>query len=177
MEEATTQAAGPLKRINLETGSFTANGTKYQIESQLSIERYCEMQVLEKELGFGVTFRGMFDKLKAIYTDLNKANFVGASVTVDGMLRGIAKIEEREPIVLKICALFINAEGENRGAWTTDLFVKKINDWKAEGLDMQDFFIVALNSVNGFIGIYNQITEAISGTTGLQEILEVSPKD
>lgn len=165
-----------LKRINLETGSFEANGTRYQIESSLSIERYCEMQILEKELGFGVTFRSIFDKLKSIYLDLNKANFVSASVTVDAMLRGIAKIEEREPVVLKICCLFINAEGENRAIWNNDLVVKKINDWKAEGLDMQDFFIVALNSVNGFIGIYNQITEAISGKTGIQEILTTDPE-
>ena len=171
MIEPTLQPS-PLKRINFETGAFEANGTKYQIESSLSIERYCEMQVLEKELGFGVTFRSIFDKLKSIYTDLNKANFVAAAVTVDGMLRGIAKIEEREPVVLKICCLFINAEGENRATWSNDLIVKKINDWKAEGMDMQDFFTVALNSVDGFIGIYNKITQAISGTDGLEEVLK-----
>lgn len=151
------------KRINFETGAFEANGVKYQIESGLSIERYCEMQILEKEMGFGVTFRSIFDKLKSVYLEMNKTNFVGAAVTLDNLLKGIAKIEEREPVVMKICCLFINYEGENRASWNNDLVVKKMNDWKLEGLDVQDFFTVALNSVSGFMEIYKKITEAISG--------------
>jgi hypothetical protein len=38
----------------------------------------------------------------------------------------------------------------------------KIEDWKAEGIDIQDFFTLALNSVNGFIDIYGQMSKRIS---------------
>lgn len=175
MNEQQLPAPGPLKRINLETGVFQANGTTYRIESQLSIERYCELQILEKEMAFGTTFRGFFDILRGVYMDLNKADFVSASVKVHNVLQGVAKIEEREPVVLKMCSLFINADGENRAEWSNDLVVKKIQDWKAEGLDMQDFFVVALNSVNGFLRIFSQITEAISKGNFLEAIQEPNP--
>ena len=38
----------------------------------------------------------------------------------------------------------------------------KIEDWKIEGIAIQDFFQFALNSVNGFIGIYKKMSEATS---------------
>lgn len=158
-------------KINFETGAFTANGTKYQIEQALSIERYCELQILEKEMAFGGSFRSVFDRLKEVHTAMNKTNFVGAAVIVDSMLRGISKLEEREPAVVKICALFINYEGEDRTKWSNDISLKKINDWKAEGMDMKDFFTVAANSVHGFLEAYNKVTQAISGLS-LEEVFQ-----
>lgn len=169
-QEHVLGTGGPLKRIDLTKGSFTANGVNYQIENTLSIERYTEMQVLEKELAFGGSFRKLFDELRTLYNMLNKQDFVGCAVKVDTLLRSVAKVEEREPVALKICCLFINFEGEDRGKWNQDLVVKKLNDWKTEGLDAQDFFTVALNSVNGLVKIYNQISQAIFAGMGLQDL-------
>jgi hypothetical protein len=58
--------------------------------------------------------------------------------------------------------LFINTEDEDATIWNQDLMNAKIEDWKIEGIAIQDFFQFALNSVNGFIGIYKKMSEATS---------------
>lgn len=155
--------ASPLKKIDLQNGVFPANGKTYYIESSLTIERYVEFQILEKELGFGVTFKGMFDGLNELWTYINKMQFADAAVKLNNMLRGMAKLEEKEPAVLKICALYINEANEDRSVITQDMITHKIQDWKAEGYDMADFFQVAFTLVPGFIDAYQRVTRIISG--------------
>jgi hypothetical protein len=160
------KANDPLKRIDLNTGIFEANGTRYTIEGALTIERYAELQILEKELGYGLTFKAMFDKLQQAFNLLNKQKPADAAVLLNDMIRGIAMVQQREPLVLKICALFMNTADEDRSSFSADMYNRKIADWKAEKLDMRDFFTVASNSVNGFIEIYRTVTRIISGQPG-----------
>lgn len=158
-----------LKRLDLEKGIFEANGKTYHIEGGLSIERYCEFQLLEKEMGYGTTFKAMFENHKKLYGMLNKQRFADCAIEVYNMMKGIAKLEEREPTILKICALFINTPEEDRESISQDLITQKIQDWKAEGLDMRDFFHVASASVNGFLEIYRTVTRIISGEETISE--------
>ena len=160
------KANDPLKRIDLNTGIFEANGTRYTIEGALTIERYAELQILEKELGYGLTFKAMFDKLQQAFNLLNKQKPADAAVLLNDMIRGVAMVQQREPLVLKICALFMNTADEDRSSFSADMYNRKIADWKAEKLDMRDFFTVASNSVNGFIEIYRTVTRIISGQPG-----------
>ena len=164
--EAKEEVRQPLKRINLETGVFEANGTRYFIEGGLTIERYAEAQILEKEMGYGITFKAFFEKMQSAYNLLNKQKPADAAVLLNDLIRGMGKLNEREPLVLKICALYINAEDEDRSAFTQDMITKKINDWKAEKMDMRDFFHVASSSINGYIEIYQTVTRIISGQPG-----------
>lgn len=151
-----------LKRIDLTKPSFIANGVKYNIESALSIERFCEYQLLEKEAGFSVSFKSLFDNLLELHNLMNSVKFVEAAVLLDNMMRGVAKLEEREPVLLRLCALFINTDDEDRATIDNDLVVKKIEDWKQE-YDVRDFFTLALNTVDGFLEIYEKVTRTISG--------------
>lgn len=154
-----------LKRLDLSKQSFEANGTTYYIESGLSIERFCEYQILEKEAGFGLSFKKIFDNLKDLHKLMNEVKFVEAAVKLDNLMRGVAKLEEREPTLLKMCALFINTEDEDRTTINNDMIVKKIEDWKQE-YDVRDFFRLALNTVDGFLEIYANATRIISGEKG-----------
>lgn len=151
-----------LKRLDMSKPSFVANGITYHIESALSIERFCEYQILEKEAGFGVTFKNLFNNLKELHALMNNVKFVEAAVKLDNMMRGVAKLEEREPTLLKICALFINTADEDRSTINSDMIGKKIEDWKQE-YDVRDFFQLALNTVDGFLEIYANATQIISG--------------
>jgi hypothetical protein len=163
-----------LKKINFDDPQFIANGTHYQVQGFLSIERYCEFQILEKELGYGLTFNEMYKHLDTAEKLLNKTNFVGAAVHINNIKQGILKVQEREPVILKICALFINADDEDIKTINGDMVDKKIKDWKTEGMDMNSFFLVAVNSVNGFLGAYQNITRSI---TGILEGSSKVPKD
>ncbi len=153
-----------LKRLDLTKPRFEANGVWYNIEGGLSIERFCEYQILEKEAGFGVSFKSLFQNLKKLHGLMNDVKFVEASVLLDNMMRGVAKLEEKQPTLLKMCALFINADDEDRSVITEDMIAKKINDWKAE-YDVRDFFQVALNTMDGFLEIYDSVTRIISEST------------
>lgn len=153
-----------LKRLDLSKQSFVANGTTYYIESGLSIERYCEYQILEKEAAFSMSFKKIFENLKEVHRLMNEVKFVEAAVKLDNLMRGVAKLEEREPTLLKMCALFINTEDEDRTTINNDMIVKKIEDWKKE-YDIRDFFQLALNTVDGFLEIYANATRIISGNS------------
>lgn len=153
-----------LKRLDLSKQSFVANGTTYYIESGLSIERFCEYQILEKEAAFSMSFKKIFENLKEVHRLMNEVKFVEAAVKLDNLMRGVAKLEEREPTLLKMCALFINTEDEDRTTINNDMIVKKIEDWKKE-YDIRDFFQLALNTVDGFLEIYANATRIISGNS------------
>lgn len=152
-----------LKRLDLNQPSFEANGVTYYIESALSIERFCEYQILEKEAGFGLSFKKIFENLKELHALMNGVKFVEAAVKLDNLMRGVAKLEEREPTLLKICALFINEKEEDRTIINNDMIVGKIANWKKE-YDIRDFFTLALNTVDGFLEIYANATHIISGS-------------
>lgn len=153
-----------LKRLDLTTPRFKANGVYYNIEGGLSIERFCMYQILEKEAAFGTSFKDLFQNLKKVHELLNGVKFVEASVLLHNMMNGVAKLEEKQPTLLKMCALFINTDDEDRSTINEDMIAKKINDWKAE-YDVRDFFQVALNTMDGFIEIYEAVTRTISEAT------------
>lgn len=150
------------KRIDLTKPSFIANGTEYFVQSILSISRFCEFQILEKELSFSMSFQNVFNEINEATELMNEVRFVEVAVKLDNLRRGIAKLEEKEPTALKICTLFINTKDEDLATWNNDLMTKKIEDWKAEGIAIQDFFQFALNTVNGFIDTYKKMSEMTS---------------
>lgn len=164
----TQPSPGGLKRINFENPTFIANGKTYTIEASVSIERYAELQLLEKEMAYGFTVKGIFDKLQQIWNNQNKMKFAENAVIVNDLMRGAAKVQERLPIIIKICALFINTPDEDRTIITQDMIDAKANDWKKEGIDMRDFFQVASSSVNGFSEIYRNVSRIISDLEGEQ---------
>lgn len=151
------------KRIDLNKGSFTANGKQYFVQSTLTIARFCEFQILEKELAFSMTFQSVFNEINEATELMNECRFVDTAVKLDNLRRGIAKLEEKEPTALKICTLFINTADEDPSQWDNDIMTRKIQDWKEEGIAVQDFFQFALNSVGGFISIYKKMSEVTSG--------------
>ena len=150
-----------LKQLDPNARSFIANQKEYFIETQLSIERFHEFQIYEKEAGFSLSFKSMVDTLMEIYEDLNTMRAADASVKVHNLLAGITKIQEKEHVLLKICALFMNTEDEDRGIINEDMIRTKIEDWA--GYDVGGFFTIALNSVNGFFKIYSDMLQIISG--------------
>jgi hypothetical protein len=151
-----------LKKLPIEEGRFTANGRTYVIETGFSIERYAMYQRFQIEAGFGVTFEEMLKNWEKVTNYANQLRFADIAVLAHNMQRGVIKVSEREPVLLKMCALFINEELEDRRTITDDVISRKINDWKEEGYDITSFFTLALNTINGFIENWKKLTQAIS---------------
>jgi hypothetical protein len=154
--------ANELKRLDLSKPSFQAGGKTYHIESTMSIERYSLFQQFELELGYNLSFKQMFDSLTDIYELLNKQKFADAAVLTYNTMKGFTKLEEKEPYVLRYCALFMNTDDEDRRMISEDQITQKIQDWQEEGYAIQDFLAFALNSIPSFIESYRSATQSIS---------------
>lgn len=141
------------KRIDFNSGRFTANGHEYIITPFLTIGRDVRFTNLVPRMVFGADFKSMFDTLSKIQT---------YCTTGDSSLAAISKIhplalnqmeaiknfkENGYPAYLELCALFINREGEDVRQITDDQVKQKIQDWEAEGIATDDFFLLAINSV------------------------------
>jgi hypothetical protein len=166
---------GKLKNINFSSGQFTANGKTYYLETKLTITRYCEFQILQRELGMGMTLQEIYDGFADMRKLLNQNRFVDSAVFVDKVLTHCMKLKEKEPTILKICTLFCNTEDEDRTAWGNDMVVKKLEDWKKEGIEVADFFVVAVTLVPGYTELYNRFTQSISEALGIaKEIVDAA---
>lgn len=157
-----TQKGTPLKRIDFSKGEFQANGKRYIIEDSFSIQRWIMKEELEMELGYNVDFRGMFASWEEVYSLANQQRFADIAVLAYTKVKGMEKLSERVPAILKYCALFVNWEGEDRNSINEDMMNQKVNDWQAEGLAIGDFFTLAANTIPDFIESYKKATAKYS---------------
>jgi len=150
------------KVIDLQAGKFEANGQTYLIESGLSIDRYRKFEEIQLEVGYGRQFKDVFNVLRDAMEDLNKTKLVDAAVKLYNLNFGIQDTNQKNPFVLRFCALFMNREAEDRGTITDDLIKQKIEDWRLEGLDIKPFFQFATASIPGFLEEYKNLTQTMS---------------
>lgn len=153
------------------TKEFIANGTKYYIaKNTLTINRFVYYQILEKEAGFGISFEDLYkaideniEYIKNISSqDIKVNHLLDILVKLTNIKNGIQILDKKEPPILKLCTLFINTKDEDTSIWSDELCTKKINDWKIEGIDINFFFGLALNSINGFLTIYKSMHQKLS---------------
>jgi hypothetical protein len=150
-----------LKHIDFKEKEFEANGRKYYVQLDgISIGRFMHYETLVNKVTFGTDFMGMFETLKRIYVS-----------ATDGMnvlkaLKDIGDLSYNQMAVIKdhneskfnqtilLCTLFLNRSDEDLTTWDERLASDKIEDWKAEGIDMNDFFLLALRQIEGFREAY-----------------------
>lgn len=139
-----------LKVLDITKPTFPANGKIYKIRKSMSFERHRMYEKLQLEVGYGATFIQLYEHVKEIFELCNKMEFAQIAVKSHNILTGIKNVESRQVPVLKLCALFINAEGEDEQVITEEMIDEKIADWEAEGYDILPFFQLAINSIPGF---------------------------
>ncbi len=134
--------------------TFKANGNDYVIMDYITLGREPMFKNIVAKMAFGVDFKSLFAVLREIHiaattgespiAQLNKVSVKSAN-----LMEAIKNIQtdEREPYI-ELCALFINRVGENHSFITQQQINEKINDWKVEGFDPNDFFLLAINSVS-----------------------------
>lgn len=143
--------AKAIKNLHLEANSFTANGQKYIIHQAMTIKRFEIYERLQLEVAYGIEFENIATQLNAAYDDLQKFKAADASVKIHNILFGLSrKLGNRELNILLLCSLFVCRENEDLTAWTEAEASEKINDWRTEGIDIQDFFKLAFGSISGF---------------------------
>lgn len=160
-----------LRNIDFDSGQFEANGKTHYLENKLAVGRFCEFQILQRELWTGMSVQDFFKVFMDIEKLLNQLRFNDIAISVNQVKAHMAKVKEKEPVMFKICTLFINTEEEDRNKWDNDLVVKKMHDWKESGIDSHDFFHIALTLVPGFVEQFNMFIQSISGSLEVGKVL------
>jgi len=152
-----------MKKIDFEASYFEADGRKFYMGESLCIERFMEYERLQNSMGFNLSFKQVFDKLNEIYALQNSNKFLDSGIKLYNLMNGIAeRVDGKIHPALEICALFVNEEGEDGTTWNKEMAKSKIDAWKKDGYDMQDFFTLAISLVQGFTTAYEEFTENIS---------------
>lgn len=138
-----------LKKLAITDKSFEANGKTYFIEPEISAERFQKMQELEIELGYGSSYKKLYEGLGQVYSLLNQNKFADSAVHVHNLMNSLATLEERRSPIMEYCACFINTESEDRRKFDEKVVADKIADWEEEGIDYFSFFNLAVNMVSG----------------------------
>jgi len=148
--------------------SFMANGHKYKIlgwEDGISMDRWQVYQQLSIQGGFDLTFQKLYDELIKL-RDMFDAGFIGQfrpskfNAQLNALIDGVkSKATERVPKMMRLAAVFIVRENEDVRYYSESIASDKINDWQEEGYDVQDFFTIALNSIQG----WGQVLQSIMG--------------
>lgn len=142
---------------------FMANGTKYNIADSMSMDYWTLMQKKQTELAWGVELKSMMDCFRRIWDAANNQQFSSVVIEAYNMMNGVVALDEnRTPIAVELCKLFIYAEGEDPRFVDPKMLKKKDYDWRQEGIDMQSFFYLAIGSIPNFTPVYENIIQDIS---------------
>jgi hypothetical protein len=152
-----------VKRIDFNKNSFTAGGVEYFIARSLTVSRFMEFEKYQNHVGFGFSFSEVYEKLTKVYKHLDKNEQNEPRIILHNLLNGIKdKLENRVHPALMMCTLFINEKDEDVSEWNEDIATRKIENWNKEGIDVADFFTLAINLVDGYLEICEQLTQSSS---------------
>jgi hypothetical protein len=152
------------KKITQETTQFEANGNKYFITKGVSIRRFEEYEKLQVLLSYGASHQEIFKHLRKAWDLLNENKRNDATIVLYNLMSGIERFQSDDRVhpALLISTLFINRENEDPGKWSKELALEKIKDWTEAGYDISSFFLLALNSLEGFKRTYLEFINQIS---------------
>jgi len=161
-----------LRIIDFSQKHFECQGKKFYVKESLGFVRYKELQKLSLEFGYSSTFQDVFNHIKEAWDYLNQVKLGEAAVTLHNVMYGIVAVDsDKYDASLRLCALFIDEEGEDPSVFDEGKMREKLNCWSEGGLDTLPFFQLAANLVPGWINVFQSISQ-----NGLQGIKSESPQ-
>lgn len=157
----------PLISLPPTTKKFTAGGHTYFVEDSLSLERYKAFQRMELELGYGLSFSSLHEKISTAYGLLNENKLADAAVLLYSVMEGAVNLSEKKPIGLWVSTLFVNRSDEDRTTWSKTIAEEKLEHWK--DIEANFFLIVALSKVSNFTNSLREISKVLETVGGLKD--------
>jgi hypothetical protein len=148
-----------LRTIDFSQKHFECGGKKFYVKDSLSFARYREMQKLNLEFGYSATFHDIFKHIREAWDLLNALKLAEAAVVLHNIMYGVVSLENKDDPALRLCALFIDEEGEDPTIYDEGKMREKIKCWGQE-LDTLPFFQLASNLVNGWMQIYKDVSQS-----------------
>jgi len=145
-----------LRTVDFSKKHFECEGRKFYVKDSLSFIRYRELQKINLEFGYSATFLDTFKKIREAWDLLNQVKLGEAAVVLHNVMYGVVALEEKDDPALRLCALFIDEEGEDPTIYDEGKMKDKIECWGRE-LDVTPFFQLAANLCQGWINAYKVI--------------------
>ena len=146
-----------LRDIDITKKYFECDGRKFYIKDTLSFNRYHELQKLILEFGYSASFVDIFKNLRKAWDNLNSLKLGEAAIEIHNIMYGIKELEEKHDPALRICALFIDEEGEDPTVYDEGKMSEKIDCWGKE-LSVTPFFQLAANAVPHWTQAYKVVS-------------------
>lgn len=144
---------GTLREIDFSKKHFECGGRKFFIKDSLSFMRYRELQKINLEFGYSATFHDIFKNLRTAWDLLNSTKLGEAAVVLHNIMYGVVALEDKHDPAVRLCALFIDEDGEDPTVFDEGKMSEKIECWSKE-LDVSPFFQLAASLVPRWIDAY-----------------------
>lgn len=158
-----------LRIVDFSKKHFECQGRKFYIRDSLSFVRYRELQKLILEFSFSATFVDIFKNVHTAWDFMNQLKFADAAVTLHNIMIGVKTLEDKDDPALRMCALFIDEEGEDPTVCDEGKMREKIDCWAKE-LAVTPFFQLAASCVPSWTNAYKIVSQS-----GLKEEKEKEP--
>ncbi len=145
-----------LRTIDFSQKHFECGGRKFYVKDSLSFTRYRELQKLNLEFGYSATFIDIFQNIQKAWDYLNGTKLAEAAVVLHNIMYGVVSLEDKNDPALRLCALFIDEEGEDPTVYDEGKMKEKIECWGKE-LEISPFFQLASNLVPNWMPIYQVV--------------------
>lgn len=150
-----------LRKLEAGTKYFECGGKKYYISDKMSFIKFEKLSEWSLEFGFSATFKDIFTQLKKLYELLNQTKFADSAIICHNIMSGIVKLEQKNNVAFRICALFILEEGENEIEYNEAKTNEKIDNWAKE-LDAAFFLNFAASTIPNWISAYKMLSQNTS---------------
>lgn len=148
-----------LKTIDFSKKYFECGSRKFYVRDSLSFIRYRELQKLILEFAFSATFVDIFKNVKTAWDFMNSLKFGDAAVTLHNIMIGVKTLEDKDDPALRMCALFIDEEGEDPTIYDEGKMREKIDCWGKE-LAVTPFFQLAASCVPSWTNAYKLVSQS-----------------
>jgi hypothetical protein len=156
-----------LRTINFDDKHFECDGRKFYVRDSLSFNRYKELQKLNLEFGYSANFAETFKQIRTAWDHLNNLKLAEAAVVLHNVMYGVVSLDEKDDPALRMCALFIDEDGEDPTVYDEGKMREKIECWSKE-LDVSPFFQLAASLCPGWIPAYKVVIQNTS--TPVQQV-------
>jgi hypothetical protein len=147
-----------LRTIDFSKKHFECGGRKFTIKEDLSFARYRELQKINLEFAYSATFYDIYKNIKSAWDFLNATKLGDAAVVLHNLMYGIVNLDEKDAPALRLCALFIDEEGEDPAIYDEGKMREKIECWSVE-LSVTPFFQLAASLTPRWITAYQGFSQ------------------
>lgn len=136
-----------IKRLDEKTRSFTANGRRYVVHENLTVEGFQRLEELRVEMEAGNSAGDLLKLLQKAYGLLNAQKYADACVTLYNAINIGERINaQKYPAWIMALTLFVRPEGADLSVWDEQEAEGWVKDWNEQGYAATDLFGLAFAS-------------------------------